>query len=267
MAFTDYHIPAHNYSKTGNKKLRFMLPEYQVILYNRNSRQEVGPSFMRIKQFIRTRIGLFITSFVLAMIMFVIMRSMRWTEQNRDALNSLLASGRQPVIIFWHEHIFAMPAFLPKPSSALQSPHPDGRILAHAVRYFGLRPIWGSSNRNALSGMRQMLREVKTGRCAVITPDGPRGPARHLAHGAVGLAHLADAPIIPVAWHTPNCWHLSSWDKTRIPRPFSTGLIRWGEPVYLEKTRDKQKIEAQRQMLEEVLNTHLAETERQMAGQ
>ena len=47
MAFTDYHIPAHNYSKTGNKKLRFMLPEYQVILYNRNSRQEVGPSFMQ----------------------------------------------------------------------------------------------------------------------------------------------------------------------------------------------------------------------------
>jgi len=267
MAFTDYHIPAYNYSKTGNKKLWFMLPEYQVILYNRNSRQEVGLSVMRIKQFIRTRIGLFITSFVLAMIMFVIMRSMRWTEQNRDALDRLLASGRRPVIIFWHEHIFAMPVFLPKPSSALQSPHPDGRILAHAVRYFGLRPIWGSSNRNALSGMRQMLRELKGGRIAVITPDGPRGPARQLAHGAVGLAHLADAPVIPVAWQANNSWHLSSWDSTRIPRPFSTGLIRWGAPIYLEKTRDKLEIETQRQMLEDALNAHLADTDRLMDSQ
>jgi len=244
-----------------------MLSVYQVILYNRISNQETGLTFMRIKQIIRTRIGLFITSFLLATIIFVIMRTIRWRKDNTKTLDRLLASGKRPIIIFWHEHIFAMPVFLPTPASALQSPHPDGRVLAYAVRYFGLRPIWGSSNRNALSGLRQMLREVQKGRCAVITPDGPRGPARRLAHGAVGLAHLADAPIIPVAWQTSHCWHLSSWDRTRIPRPFSTGLIRWGAPIYLEKTKDKQKIEAQRQMLEDVLNDHLAETDRQMASQ
>ena len=249
------------------KRSGFMLPVYQVILYNRISNQQADLIFMRIKQIIRTRIGLFITSFMLAAIIFMIMRTIRWQEENRDALDRLVASGKRPVIIFWHEHIFAMPVFLPKPSSALQSPHPDGRVLAYAVRYFSLRPIWGSSNRNALSGLRQMLRELQQGRCAVITPDGPRGPARRLAFGALGLAHLGDTPVIPVAWQTSKCWHLSSWDKTRIPRPFSKGLIRWGEPVCLEATKDKDRLESQRRQLEDLLTRHLTEIDQNMASQ
>ena len=209
---------------------------------------------MTFKKFIRTPAGLLITSFILAAVMFMIMRSIRWKETGREHLDTLMAEGRLPVIIFWHEHIFAMPQFLPAPASALQSPHPDGRVLAYAVRYFGLRPIWGSSNRQAVSGLRQMLRELKSGRVAVITPDGPRGPANILSQGAVGMAQLAGAPIIPVAWRCSRCWRLSSWDKMRIPKPFSAGHMVWGEPVWLEKSADKNTTEANRVMLQNMLN-------------
>ena len=116
---------------------------------------------MTVKNFIRTPFGLFVTSFILAMIIFCVMRSIRWKQSGRQHLDSLIQEGKVPIIIFWHEHIFAMPHFLPRPSSALQSPHPDGKVLAHAVRYFGLRPIYGSSNRQAISGMRQMMREIR----------------------------------------------------------------------------------------------------------
>ncbi len=211
---------------------------------------------MSFKAFIRTPLGLFLTSFILASLIFVIVRSIRWKQSGRHHLDTLLQDGYVPIIIFWHEHIFAMPHFLPRPSSALQSPHPDGKVLAHAVRYFGLRPIYGSSNRQAISGMRQMIREIKSGRNAVITPDGPRGPAHILSPGAAAMAELAGSPIIPVAWHCDRCWRLSSWDKMRIPKPFAKGVLVWGEPVWLEKSSTKEQAEKNRLTLEKMLNTH-----------
>lgn len=221
---------------------------------------------MTVKNFIRTPFGLFVTSFILATIIFCVMRSIRWKQSGRQHLDSLIQEGKVPIIIFWHEHIFAMPHFLPRPSSALQSPHPDGKVLAHAVRYFGLRPIYGSSNRQAISGMRQMMREIRKGRCAVVTPDGPRGPANILSPGAAAMAELSASPIIPVAWKCDKCWTLSSWDKMRIPKPFSAGVMVWGKPVWLPKSANKEEAEKNRLRLEQLLNTHKMDTDSSATG-
>lgn len=217
---------------------------------------------MSLKSFIRTDFGLWVTSSLLAAVIFFIMFTCRFSQQGRAQIEALIASGEVPIIIFWHEHIFAMPYFLPKPCSALQSPHPDGRVLAYAVRFFGLKPIWGSSNRNALSGLRQMAQQVKSGHPAVITPDGPRGPARILSAGPVGLSQLTGAPIIPVAWSAQRCWTLSSWDRMRIPKPFSSGLIVFGEPIRLEAAQDKAERDEQRQTVEARLTELTMDTDR-----
>ena len=77
----------------------------------------------------------------------------------------------------------------------------------------------------------------------VITPDGPRGPARKISNGAITLAKITQTPIIPVAWNTSDKWLINSWDKMRIPKPFSKGKIIWGEPIYIPKSLDKKKQE------------------------
>ena len=105
-----------------------------------------------IKTFIRSKIGSFILSSAIALIIFLINFSINWEELNREIVSKFGKRKIKPIIIFWHEHIFAMPWFLPKISVALQSPHADGKILAYAVKWFGLKPIWGSSNKKSFSG-------------------------------------------------------------------------------------------------------------------
>ena len=146
-----------------------------------------------LKQLIRTKIGLFCLSWIAAIIVAMLMLSVRWRTEDRDGFRRMLAAHDGVVLVFWHERILAMPWLWPRrhAMTALQSPHPDGRMLAHTVNHLGVRTVWGSSNRNALSGLRGMKRILDAGRIATVTPDGPRGPARIAAVGPVALAQMA----------------------------------------------------------------------------
>ena len=207
-----------------------------------------------LKRLIRSSAGSFLLSVTLAAIMGSLVASLRWRHTGRAELQKRLNSGKPEIIVFWHEHLFVMSPVLPAGCSALQSPHPDGRVLAGASRLFGLKPIWGSSNRNALSGLRQMVAQIKAGRSAVITPDGPRGPARQMSMGPVSLAQLTGAQITLVAWSAQRCWRAKSWDKMRFPKPFSPVICIWSEPIDLPRTKSKAGLEQQRLMIEGRLN-------------
>ena len=125
--------------------------------------------------------------------------------------------------------------------SVLNSSHADARILGNAVRFVGARPIWGSSNRNPLSSLRQLKAEIEKGRHVLITPDGPRGPYREMAMGPVALSHLSGASIVFFASHASRYWQLKSWDKTRIPKPFSTVTLYWSDEIDVERSKDKER--------------------------
>ena len=212
-----------------------------------------------VKKILRSKPGLFVMAAIIALLMVLICLSVRWRASNKGVMKELRKAGHSPILMFWHEHIFCMPWIGPSFTAALQSPHADGRLLAYATMFFGVKPVFGSSNRQALSGMRMLMREMKSGRVAAISPDGPRGPARNLAAGAVALAQITGEPILPCVWATDRCWRMNSWDKMRIPKPFSRGQILWGNPIHLEKSDSK---DAQEQVRAD-LEAHLIElTER-----
>ena len=206
-----------------------------------------------LKSVLRSSIGSITLSLLLAGVMGLLVGLRRWQIEGRNALQARMKSQPQ-IIIFWHEHLFVMSPLLPKNCSALQSPHPDGKVLAGASRLFGLRPIWGSSNRQAASGLRQLVGEIKSGRSVVITPDGPRGPARTLSMGPVSLSQLTGAPITLAAWSAPRLWRAKSWDKMRFPKPFSPIICSWSDPIDLPRTKSKAELEQQRVMIESRLN-------------
>jgi hypothetical protein len=89
-----------------------------------------------------------------------------------------------------------------------------------------------------------MIDELKTnGRIVAITPDGPKGPLYQVKPGAVIAAKEAGAPIIPLTWDAKPCWHLSTWDKMMLPKPFSTIHVKFGPPVIIPKEGDGAKQE------------------------
>jgi lysophospholipid acyltransferase (LPLAT)-like uncharacterized protein len=74
-----------------------------------------------------------------------------------------------------------------------------------------------------------LVKELRSGSEVAITPDGPKGPARSYAPGAVVAAQRANAPILPIAAHADRAWYLSSWDRFMIPKPFANVTIAYGK--------------------------------------
>jgi len=219
-----------------------------------------------LKALIRHPVGLFIISWLIAIFVALIMLSIRWRTENPEQGRTILTKHDGFILVFWHARIVAMPWLWPRRHAmhALQSPHPDGRLLAHTVNHLGVRTIWGSSNRNAMSGLRGLKRVLDSGKVAAITPDGPRGPARIAAMGPVALANLTGKPIVPVAWSVDRFWRAPGWDGMIIPKPFCRGVMVWGDPIRSTATQgpqdksearsNKEAMERQRLVLEAAIN-------------
>jgi len=103
--------------------------------------------------------------------------------------------------------------------------------VARAATSLGFGLIRGSTTRGAERALIEMGRELKAGHEVAITPDGPRGPARKFAPGALVAAQRADSFIVPTVAIADRAWYLRSWDRFMIPKPFARVTIAYGRPT------------------------------------
>jgi hypothetical protein len=115
--------------------------------------------------------------------------------------------------------------------SVLISEHRDGELIARVAESLGFRTVRGSTSRGASRALVALSRELAAGRDVAITPDGPRGPARSFAPGALIAAQRASAPVVAVGVAADSAWRLGTWDRFKIPRPFSRVRIAYSDPV------------------------------------
>ena len=71
--------------------------------------------------------------------------------------------------------------------------------------------------------------------------------------GVVWLAKLTGNPVVPFHMEASKFWSLASWDRTQIPRPFSTVALAVGSPIEVSADADEQQIEAKRAEVEMAL--------------
>lgn len=141
-----------------------------------------------------------------------------------------------PVIFaLWHNRIFTIPPIWSRTggngrkSVVLTSASKDGAILSAAMAFFGLGAVRGSSSRRAVAALIGMKRALKEGLDVCITPDGPRGPRYSFHPGVVKLAESSGAAIVPVHASYRSAWHLKTWDRLVIPKPFSRVKVIFDE--------------------------------------
>jgi lysophospholipid acyltransferase (LPLAT)-like uncharacterized protein len=112
----------------------------------------------------------------------------------------------------------------------LVSTHADGRLVAHAAARWGYRVVSGSTTRGGVSGLLAIVRALRGGAEAALTPDGPKGPGGTVKPGVAAAAQLSGAAIVPVAAHASSEWRARSWDRMSVPRPFARVRIVSGSP-------------------------------------
>jgi lysophospholipid acyltransferase (LPLAT)-like uncharacterized protein len=154
---------------------------------------------------------------------------------------SLAGSAEPRIFAFWHSDLIACGAALRRelvragyPVSALVSRSGDGELLARATASFGFGAVRGSSSRGALAGIRGLYRALQAGENVVVTPDGPRGPARVAKPGVGQLARIAGVPIVPMAAKVGGAWRARSWDRTVVPAPFSRVEVTCGPELWID---------------------------------
>jgi lysophospholipid acyltransferase (LPLAT)-like uncharacterized protein len=181
--------------------------------------------------------------------------TLRWKTEGLEQFETIRASGRQPVMAFWHGRI--LPAtyyFRRRGIVVITSENFDGEWTAGIIERFGYGTARGSTSRGGRRALLQLTREMAAGHAAGFTVDGPRGPARVAQPGAVWLAKATGNPVVPFHLEADRHWTMKSWDRTQIPKPRARVALVVGEPFDVARDADSAGIEAARAELDRRLH-------------
>lgn len=131
----------------------------------------------------------------------------------------------------------------------LVSKSPDGVILERTLARDGYGMARGSTGHDGHEGFVAMLRALRDGRHVGVAVDGPRGPQGHIHDGALQLARLSGAPIVPLTVTGTGCVHLGTWDRTLVPLPWARLEVWAGAPVAVPKDAGPRALDECRDLL------------------
>ena len=111
----------------------------------------------------------------------------------------------------------------------------DGDPVAFLCEHLGHVAVRGSSKKRGVDkGGREakdeMIERLKAGSPGAITVDGPSGPVFEVKPGVIEMARRAAVPIVPYVTIPARCWIFNSWDRFRLPKPFSKIHVYYGAP-------------------------------------
>lgn len=152
------------------------------------------------------------------------------------------------IYAMWHANQFLVHGLEDKANtSILVSNSIDGEVVARAVEKWGFKVVRGSAGKKgAVESTMQMLTRLKNGECVGIMVDGPHGPLHKVKNGAVKLAQMSGAPIVPAHWYSPQKTfiNLPSWDKMKTPLGDCKILNLYGEPIYVNENATDEELSA-----------------------
>ncbi len=158
--------------------------------------------------------------------------SIRWEvrDQNPPSLRCIYFLWHRDLLILATQRIDSGVAVMVSSSK-------DGELIAGPLKYLGYKPVRGSSSRHGSSALKEMIRLSRSHTLA-ITPDGPKGPVRSIQPGVFEIAMLGGVPIIAVACEAKREWVVNSWDRFRVPKPFTRVKVRYSQPFFLKSRED-----------------------------
>ena len=181
--------------------------------------------------------------------------TLRWRTSGLHHFDAIRAAGHQPVMAFWHGRILTATFYFRRRGIVvITSENFDGEWIARIIERFGYGTARGSTSSGGKRALLQLVRDMKAGKPAGLHA---RRSARSGARGAAGRGVAGDGHRQPAAAVPPRGrrrrWTARSWDRTQVPKPFSTVGLAVGEPLYVaagasEAQREAVRVELERRL-------------------
>jgi lysophospholipid acyltransferase (LPLAT)-like uncharacterized protein len=158
------------------------------------------------------------------------------------------------IYCFWHQCVLPCAMYFRRThATILISRSFDGELITRILGRFGFEAVRGSSSRSAREGLMGLKGIIESGRPAIFTADGPRGPIYQTKRGPIKLAQLTGAPIGAFYLLPERAWVMNSWDRFLVPKPFTRICVSWAQWTRVPGDLCGEEFEPKRQELNEAL--------------
>ncbi len=189
----------------------------------------------RFKVF-RRRVGRGLSISVGAPALRTLARTWNQVAAGEEHLAAARAHGGGYFMALWHGRMLIPAARHGQQGyTVLVSPSGDGDVSEMLLRKLGYGVVRGSTSRRGRTALRELLTLLRAGTPIAITPDGPRGPRKVMSQGLAWMASATGFPVVPCGFVGANTWHLRSWDRFTIPKPFSRVAYVYEAPVFVDR--------------------------------
>lgn len=165
------------------------------------------------------------------------------------------------IMAFWHQNLVAtiLGESGRRNFCTMISRSRDGDIISYVVEHLGHRPARGSTakrgrDKGGMEAHDALIADIRAGYPGAVTVDGPTGPLYKVKAGVVSVAEHAGVPVVPYFAVATRYWALPSWDRLRIPWPFSTIHVYYGEPVAILPNQPRAEYVQARRRIKDALD-------------
>jgi lysophospholipid acyltransferase (LPLAT)-like uncharacterized protein len=155
-----------------------------------------------------------------------------WRIDVDPASRETLDTSTPPrILATWHNRSFATPEVVarlvdPSKVACLISPSKMAAWEVALFRFLNYKVVRGSTTRRSVQAGIELLRALRAGNDAGITPDGPSGPLYSFQAGTAAIAKKASAPMLFFSMNCRSAIRLKTWDRHMIPLPFARIDVR-----------------------------------------
>jgi lysophospholipid acyltransferase (LPLAT)-like uncharacterized protein/uncharacterized protein with HEPN domain len=172
----------------------------------------------------------------------------RWRQMVSEELLELMSSGKPFAVAVWHGDMLLSQSLgkrlgWNKRSVVMVALNQAGEVESRILKLLGYYVVRGSAKKRGKEALEDMKSILNQGAIAAMVVDGPMGPAREVKAGVVELARFCQVPVVPVAFLPGNEWIVPTWDRTRIPKPFSRCITTSTIPIRVPRTIDDSRFE------------------------
>jgi lysophospholipid acyltransferase (LPLAT)-like uncharacterized protein len=154
------------------------------------------------------------------------------------------------IFCFWHQCVLPCAIYYHRThGTILISRSFDGELIMRILEQFGFRAVRGSSSRSAREGLLGLKNVIESGRPAIFTADGPRGPIYQTKMGPIKLAQMTGARIGAFHLEPEHAWTMRSWDRFLVPKPFTRIVVSWARWTEVPRELAPDNFEAKREEL------------------